>query len=221
MVKIGGCNHDLDTWCNMLANAITLSRLGFLALSVFLLHVPDVTARLVAFFLIIITILIDAIDGVVARRRGSMSALGAVLDIAIDRVVENVFWITFVSLGLVPLWIALVVVTRGILTDAVRGFAMGQGLEPFEMMRTSWGRWLVSQRFMRGLYGLAKAVTFPALALLHAANLAWSNIPQAANLPALRALAYGLVAITIAMNLLRGLPVLIESRRFFFEESQG
>lgn len=203
----------------MLANAITLSRLLFLALSVFLLHLPNATARLVAFFLIILTILMDAIDGMVARHRGSTGPLGAVLDIAIDRVVENVFWITFVSLELVSLWIALVVVTRGILTDAVRGFALGQGLSPFEMMRTSWGRWLVSQRFMRGLYGVAKAVTFPALALLHTANMAWTGTAQAANLPALRTFVYVLIAVTIAMNLLRGIPVLIESRRFFREES--
>lgn len=202
----------------MLANAVTLSRLFFLALSVFLLHLPDFGARLAAFLLIIFTIFIDAIDGMIARRRGSVSALGAVLDIAIDRVVENVFWITFVSLALVPLWVALIVVTRGILTDAVRGFAMGQGMQPFEMMKTSWGRWLVSQRLMRGLYGFTKAVTFPALALLHALIPVWDGTPQAAYLPALRIAVDAFVAITIAMNLLRGIPVLVESRRFFFAE---
>lgn len=205
----------------MLANAVTLSRLFFLALSVLLLHLPSFPARLVAFILIIFTIFIDAIDGMIARRRGGGSALGAVLDIAIDRVVENVFWITFVSLGLVPLWIALVVVTRGILTDAVRGFAMGQGLQPFEMMKTSWGRWLVSQRFMRALYGFAKAVTFPALALLHALLPEWTGTPLSAYLPILHILADALVAITIALNLLRGIPVLIESRRFFFAEHRA
>ena len=202
----------------MLANAITLSRLFFLALCVYLLNLPDVTARLVAFGLIIVTIFIDAIDGAIARRRGSVSALGAVLDIAIDRVVENVFWITFVDLQLVPLWVALVVVTRGILTDAVRGFAMGQGLQPFEMMKTDWGRWLVSQRFMRAFYGVAKAVTFPLLALLHALVFVWTDTPQAVYLPPLRIAANVLIGITIAMNLLRGIPVLIESRRFFYAE---
>lgn len=205
----------------MLANAVTLSRLFFLALSVILLHLPAFPARLAAFFLIIFTIFIDAIDGTIARRRGGGSALGAVLDIAIDRVVENVFWITFVSLELVPLWMALVVVTRGILTDAVRGFAMGQGLQPFEMMKSSWGRWLVSQRFMRALYGVTKAVTFPALALLHALLPVWSGTALAAYLPPLRICVDVLVGVTIALNLLRGIPVLIESRRFFFSEQQA
>ncbi|MFW6098169.1 MAG: CDP-alcohol phosphatidyltransferase family protein, partial [Chloroflexota bacterium] len=192
----------------MLANAVTLSRLLFLALCVYLLHLPSITARLAAFALIIFTIFIDAIDGMIARRRGSVSALGAVLDIAIDRVVENVFWIAFVSLGLVPLWVALVVVTRGILTDAVRGFAMGQGLQPFDMMQTGWGRWLVSQRFMRAFYGVVKAVTFPALALLHALLLVWPGTTQAAYLPILRLVVDVLIYLTVGINLLRGIPVL-------------
>lgn len=199
----------------MLANTITLSRLFFLGLCVYLLHLPSVGARLAAFFLIIFTMLIDAVDGYIARRRGSASALGAVLDIAIDRVAENVFWITFVSLELVPLWVALVVVTRGILTDAVRGFAMGQGLTPFEMMETSWGRWLVSHRFMRATYGLAKVVTFPALALLHTLGLAWSGTANEVYLPLLEQVVLVLILITVTFTLVRGIPVLIEARRFF------
>jgi CDP-diacylglycerol---glycerol-3-phosphate 3-phosphatidyltransferase len=204
----------------MLANAVTLSRLFFLALSVYLLHLPSVPLRIAAFFLVIFTILIDAVDGYIARRSGGASPLGSVLDIAIDRVVENVFWITFVSIGLVPLWVALVVVTRGILTDAVRSFAMGHGLTAFEMMETSWGQWLVAHRFMRALYGVAKAVTFPALALLHTLQLAWQSSPQAGLLPALAIIATVLVLITVTLTLLRGVPVLVEARRFFAPPAQ-
>lgn len=202
----------------MLANAITLSRLIFLAFAVMLLHVERVPVLLVAFFLIIFTILIDAFDGMIARHRGSSSPLGSVLDIAVDRVVENVFWITFVSLELVPLWVALVVVTRGILTDAVRGFALGEGSTPFEMMETSWGRWLVSHRFMRALYGVVKAITFPALALVQTLRVAGPASPYARFLEPLTALTFALVLVTVATNLLRGIPVLVESSRFFVRQ---
>lgn len=204
----------------MLANVITLSRLLFLALCVYLLRLPSVSARTAAFFLIIFTILIDAVDGMIARRQGEATPLGAVLDIAIDRVVENVFWITFVSLELVPLWVALIVVTRGILTDAVRGFAMGQGLTPFEMMETPWGRWLVSHRFMRATYGLAKVITFPALALLHTLTLAWAGTTYESYLAPLSLLTWILVLITVVLMLLRGIPVLIEARRFFVSPAE-
>ncbi len=204
----------------MLANAVTLSRLFFLALSVYLLHFPNVPPRIAAFSLVIFTIIIDAFDGYIARRRGGASPLGSVLDIAIDRVVENVFWITFVSLELAPLWVALVVVSRGILTDAVRSFALGQGLTAFEMMETSWGQWLVSHRFMRALYGVAKAVTFPALALLHTLQLAWQGSGRASLLPTLEMIVAILVLLTVSLTLLRGIPVLVEARRFFAPRAQ-
>lgn len=45
----------------------------------------------------------DWFDGYVARLRHEVTELGAVLDIAIDRAVENILWITFMYLGLVPL----------------------------------------------------------------------------------------------------------------------
>jgi hypothetical protein len=88
-------------------------------------------------------------------------------------------------------------------------------------MRTDWGRWLVSQRFMRAFYGFTKAVTFPALALLHALLLVWPGTPQAVYLPALRIAVDVLIYATIAINLLRGIPVLLESRRFFVSRKQA
>jgi hypothetical protein len=39
------------------------------------------------------------------------------------------------------------------------------------MMQSRWGQFLVSSRFMRGLYGVAKTVIFVYLALLPAARL--------------------------------------------------
>jgi len=201
----------------MLANAITISRLGFLGLCLWLLYQPGTMAKIVAFALVIFIVFLDGIDGIIARRRGQATALGSVLDIAIDRVVENVFWIAFVDLGLVPVWIALVVVTRGILTDAVRGFALARGMTAFEMMQTDWGRRLVSSRFMRALYGFVKVTVFAALVAVYALQEMWTGGPNARLLPGLEADVFGLVLLTVSLTVVRGLPVLIESRRFFQE----
>ncbi|MFQ5595208.1 MAG: CDP-alcohol phosphatidyltransferase family protein, partial [Anaerolineae bacterium] len=197
--------------------AITLSRLGFLGLCLWLLYQPGTPAKVIAFALVIFIVFLDGIDGIVARRRGQATALGSVLDIAIDRVVENVFWIAFVDLGLVPVWIALIVVTRGILTDAVRGFALSRGMTAFEMMQTDWGRRLVSSRFMRALYGFAKVTVFAALVAVYALQEMWAGGPNAGLLPGLEAFVFGLVLLTVSLTVVRGLPVLIESRRFFQE----
>jgi len=201
----------------MLANTITVSRLGFLGLCLLLLYQPGATAKAIAFALVIFIIFLDGIDGIIARRRGQATALGSVLDIAIDRVVENVFWIAFVDLDLVPVWVALVVVTRGILTDAVRGFALARGMTAFEMMQSEWGRRLVSSRFMRALYGFAKVTVFATLVALYTLQELWSGTPNARLLPALETAVFGLVLLTVGLTVIRGLPVLIESRRFFQE----
>lgn len=201
----------------MLANTISLSRLGFLALCVLLLYQPGVTAKALALALVLFILFLDGVDGIIARRRGTVTALGSVLDIAIDRVVENVFWIAFVDLGLVPVWVALVVVTRGILTDAVRGFALARGMTPFEMMESEWGRRLVSSRFMRALYGLAKVTVFAALVAVYGLQELWAGTPNARLLPPLETAVFALVLLTVSLTVIRGLPVLIEARRFFQE----
>lgn len=201
----------------MLANTITLSRLGFLGLCLLLLYQPGTTAKVVAFALVLFILFLDGIDGIIARWRGTATALGSVLDIAIDRVVENVFWITFIDLNLVPVWVALVVVTRGILTDAVRGFALARGMTAFEMMKTEWGRRLVSSRFMRALYGVAKVTVFAALIAVYGLQQAWKGTPNARLLPPLETAVFGLVLLTVSLTVIRGIPVLIESRRFFRE----
>lgn len=195
-----------------LANAITISRLFVLAVAVWLLYLPDPLSKFIAFFLTILLIAMDGIDGMVARARNETSELGAVIDIAIDRVVENVYWIVFAHLNVVPVWVALVVVSRGILTDAVRGYALAKGDTAFEMMKTGWARWLVSGRFMRAFYGAIKAVVFAALALYMALQQ-W--YPEAWWLPALSVLVAILVYATVATTILRGVPVLLESRRYF------
>ncbi len=146
----------------MIANTITFSRLIFLIFAVLLLYTTGPIAKLIAFFLTILLIIMDGIDGYVARARGETSELGAVMDIAIDRVVENVYWIVYADLDLVPVWVALIVISRGIITDAIRGFVLAKGDTAFDMMKTPWGRWLVSGRLIRGFYGTIKTVVFAA-----------------------------------------------------------
>lgn len=201
-----------------MANAITLSRLLFLAVAVWLLYQGGATAKIVSFVLIVLLIALDGVDGYVARKLGETSDLGSVMDIAIDRVVENVLWIVYADIGLVPIWVALVVVSRGLITDAIRSYALAKGQTAFEMMQTPWARWLVSGRPMRAFYGFLKAFVFAALALW----LAFADLyPAAPWLTPLRWVLLALVYLTVTITIVRGAPVVYESRRFFFGEPVG
>ena len=95
--------------------------------------------------LLAIIFAMDAFDGYVARKRNETSLFGAIFDITIDRVVENVLWIVLVDLDFIPVWVAIVFVTRSFLVDSVRTQAASEGQTPFGMMRSPIGQFIVNK----------------------------------------------------------------------------
>ncbi|MBN1885050.1 MAG: CDP-alcohol phosphatidyltransferase family protein [Candidatus Krumholzibacteriota bacterium] len=207
----------------MTANIITLARILFVFVAVFL-YGTDVRGQIAAFLLTLLVIWMDALDGWVARRRGTSSDLGALLDITGDRIVEMVFWVYFAVTGMISLWIPLVVIARGFLTDSMRSLAFAEGQTAFgekTMMRSPLTRLLVASRFSRGLYGAAKAVIFCWLGGLIALRGAITRYAFAVPRDLLAGLELAgriLAWVVLVMCLLRGLPVLWDGRRYLLEK---
>lgn len=197
----------------MLANAITLARMPLLAFIVYLMYQPADAGRIAAAPLIVILILMDSLDGIVARSRGESSVLGSVLDIAADRTVELVLWVVFADLDLIPVFIPLVVLARGIFVDAIRSVAPARGLAPFDMLRSPLGRFLVKSPWLRSPYGFVKAVAFCFLAATHAL------LSIGEPLPAVALIAQIATWVSVVLCIVRGLPVLIEAPQALTEES--
>lgn len=201
----------------MFANFITLSRVVLIFVAVGVLYTRSVWGALTAFALVLIAITMDWMDGFIARRTHSESIFGAVVDILGDRIVENTLWIVFADLELVPVWVPIVVVTRGFVTDAFRSLALTQGETPFgekTMIKSHLGRLLVSSRGSRALYAGAKIVAF-CLMILYFASLQCPAPCEAAVgnfvvlIPdhGLYSFSLGLVYVTVALCLIRALPV--------------
>ncbi len=193
-----------------LANTITLARLPLLLLLVVFLFVPLWSVRLLGLGLLIILYLLDWFDGYVARLRNEVTEMGAVLDIALDRAVENILWITFMYLGMVPLWVPIVFLIRSFIVDGIRGVALAQGKSGFGMMHSPVGRFLVASRFMRAFYGLAKAVVFCVLYLTQVLALENPKI-----LVTLQPLNQGLIFLAVGLCIIRGIPVVLDGRVYF------
>jgi len=195
----------------LLANVITLARLPLLITVLGILFYSSTwDGQLLGLVLLGVLFLLDWLDGVVARQRRQTTDLGAVLDIALDRTVENVLWIAFMHLDLVAFWVPVAFLVRSFVVDGIRGVALASGKPGFSMMHTPWGRFLVASRFMRGFYGQAKAAAFACLWLTHALAL---QDPQ--YLASLKPLYQGLVWLTVSLCLLRGIPVLLDGRLYF------
>ena len=194
----------------MSANAITVYRLilTFIVLAIFGTNTYISIACIVT---ILIIFIMDSVDGIVARRKNQTSTFGAVFDIVADRIVENVFWIYFAHIELVPIWMPIVVVTRGLLTDGVRSIALTEGKAPFEMMTIPWTRALTSSRISRSVYGIAKMVVFLLLPTVYVLQDTYPNHPITDYSSSVSLI---LAYIAVVMCLMRGIPVLIDGWRY-------
>jgi CDP-diacylglycerol---glycerol-3-phosphate 3-phosphatidyltransferase len=195
----------------ILANCITLARLPllFVVLGILLATVTW-GWQMLGLLLLGLLFLMDWLDGAVARLRRETTDLGAVLDIALDRTVENVLWIAFLRLDLVPFWVPVIFLVRSFVVDGIRGVAFCQGKPGFSMMHSPYGRFLVASRFMRAFYGVAKVATFAFLWLTHALALEDPHY-----LISLRPVYQGLIWLTVGLCVLRGIPVLLDGRLYF------
>ena len=193
-----------------MANLLTLSRLILLLMVAWLFYAPNPVWHFVSFVLIILIFVSDGLDGYVARKRNETSLFGALFDIAGDRVVELTLWIVAADNDLVPIWVPLVFIIRGVVVDTIRSsYSMAEGTAPFALMRSRAGKFLVASKFMRIFYAVIKACAFCGLVLLPAFPVAlptvWSYVGWLWTF-----LTYASVYIAVLLCVLRGLPVVIE-----------
>jgi CDP-diacylglycerol---glycerol-3-phosphate 3-phosphatidyltransferase len=205
-------------------NKVTALRVlvGFAAVTLF---GHGTWTNLAAVALTVASIVLDALDGHIARKKRLATPLGAQIDILGDRIIENMFFTYFAVVGMVSLWLPVLFFARGAATDFLRGLALKAGYSGWDtnaMLQTWWGQAFVASRWSRGLYAALKCACFCylglELALTRGPVALLGVLPGDAHLT-IRGIAQGLTWATAAFCLLRGLPVLIEGWRFFAQES--
>lgn len=192
---------------------ITLSRFPLLVLSVLAFYFGSPAVQLGGTAVLLAGLLLDTVDGVVARQTGQASLFGGVLDIAADRTYELVLWVGFADLGLIPPWIPMLILVRTTLTDAFRSLGVSQGLAPFDQQATTLGRFLVASPTMRIAYSVVKVVTFCGLPLMRALGAVPADAGPRHFLPILEPVVGAALYATVALCVLRGLPVILEVPR--------
>lgn len=208
------------TWPNI----ITVTRLALVFVLVMLAYGYNMWARLFAAGLAVIIILGDWLDGHLARRLDQSTTLGSILDVAADRIIESVLWIILADLGLIPVWIPVVVISRGILTDTIRGYALRFGYSGFgknTMMKSGIGKFLTGSPFMRTSYAVLKAFTFGILLLFAVADeilVRWPLFSSSWVAVGLE-VGYWTAILSAVICMIRGIPVVIEGFWLIKQES--
>ncbi len=222
----GRLKHNLATlWVQLyeqdgprsMANAITVFRVGMLFVAVYMLYSGGIPVIVLSMIMIAVAILLDGLDGWVARRTKTTSQLGAAFDIAGDRIVENVLWVVYAHLGLIGVWVPLLVLTRGFLVDSLRAISYSEGKTPFgdnNMMRSPITQWLTAGRFMRTVFGLSKLYAFVFLAGLVGYELRDSSgtvLGDIYSWDPFRYFGWFTVWLSVALTVIRGLPVVLDA----------
>lgn len=200
-----------------MANFVTIFRIFLVFIAVYLLFSHSSLAFIWALLLTIIAFSLDGVDGWVARKFNESSKLGAVLDIMSDRIVENTYWVAFAVLGWLPVVFPIIALTRGFVVDGLRSVAMEQGFTAFgetSMQNDKIGYLICCSKFSRISYAAAKAIAF--------VLMIFAKIPKMDHDISvfLSAIAYMFAIVAIMFCILRGLPVVFESKRFFKPKSE-
>ena len=109
-------------------NILSLARL-FATIPLVVLILIDVPAAYIAAtVLFVLGSVTDTLDGRIARRYHLVSNLGVFLDLTADKVFVAAALIALVQVGVVPAWIAIVIVAREFLVQGLRSLAAARGV---------------------------------------------------------------------------------------------
>jgi phosphatidylglycerophosphate synthase len=195
------------------ANLITIIRYPLLLVYLIMIYLGTPWVQLLAVPFLFFALFLDTLDGVIARRTGTTSLMGSVLDIATDRTYELVLWVVLADLGTISVAIPLIIIARTVLTDAIRSIGVSQGKAPFEQQGSRLGQFLVSSPWMRSGYSISKIVAFCGLTLGFAlSGFAEDGSLQSASEPVLR-VSEVVAWIAVVFSVVRGAPVIVSGYR--------
>jgi CDP-diacylglycerol---glycerol-3-phosphate 3-phosphatidyltransferase len=124
------------------ANRLTVSRLVLTILFVAALNSSWVYARTAALIFFLLAGVTDFFDGEIARRYGSVTNFGELMDPLVDKIMIAAAFISLVPLKAIPAWAATTVVARDFLITGLRLMASARGqILPAEQLgkhKTSW-----------------------------------------------------------------------------------
>ncbi|MBR1908733.1 CDP-alcohol phosphatidyltransferase family protein [bacterium] len=171
-------------------------------------------AYYVAFILTGLAFALDGLDGYLARKFNVSSKLGATLDIMSDRIAEYSYWILFAVMGWISIVFPLIAIVRGVVVDSIRSVAASYGYTAFgekSMQEDEVYRFICCSKFVRIWYAVAKVGAFMLIILYNVPTMDY----YVSKFWYVFAATFTEMAILLCV--LRGLPVIFESKKFFKE----
>ncbi|MDP9424609.1 MAG: CDP-diacylglycerol--glycerol-3-phosphate 3-phosphatidyltransferase [Actinomycetota bacterium] len=110
-----------------LANQLTLARIVAILPVMAVLYLPFPGSRFVLLAIYVAAILTDYFDGVLARRSGKVTAFGKLMDSIADKALIVSLFFALVGEGMMPSWMAAIMVVREFAVTGLRMVALESG----------------------------------------------------------------------------------------------
>ncbi|HKL41642.1 MAG TPA: CDP-diacylglycerol--glycerol-3-phosphate 3-phosphatidyltransferase [Clostridia bacterium] len=111
-----------------IANKITIIRIILIPIFLFVLLSNFANNLLIALVLFLVASFTDFLDGYLARKLDLVTKLGKFMDPLADKLLVISAMLAFVEIGLLPSWIAFIIVSRELIISVFRAIAASEGV---------------------------------------------------------------------------------------------
>lgn len=121
-----------------LANKLTIIRIFLVPIFLIFIAIKDIPyGAIIATFVFIIASLTDKLDGYIARTRNQVTRFGKLMDPLADKLLVTAALISLVESGIIPAWIAIIIIAREFAVSGLRTISAAEGLV---IAASKWGK---------------------------------------------------------------------------------
>lgn len=121
-----------------LANKLTIIRIFLVPIFLIFIAIKDIPyGAIIATFVFIIASLTDKLDGYIARTRNQVTSFGKLMDPLADKMLVTAALISLVESGIIPGWIAVIIIAREFAVSGLRTISAAEGLV---ITASKWGK---------------------------------------------------------------------------------
>jgi len=109
-----------------LANKLTISRIILAGFFILFLFIRGPGAKFMAMAVFLAACSTDYYDGYFARKTGSITAFGTLMDPIADKILILGAFLAFVEMKIIPAWMVMVIIARELVITGIRILALSQ-----------------------------------------------------------------------------------------------
>ena len=111
-----------------LPNTLTFARLISIPIVLTCLSFPGKWGSFLAALFFVLASVTDILDGFFARRYGTVTVLGKLLDPLVDKLLVSLTMIMLIPIDRIPVWMVIVIIAREFAMTGLRGIAAKEGI---------------------------------------------------------------------------------------------